>query len=470
MLCDHVVQVSQCGSGGDSVEGLILSVGDSAMLLEEGNGCDLPVVQIECLQKFIGELIHAQGEREAEGRTDDLGRRQFFLLQGPDDPFDPGSVTLHEAGTVEDICNLRVAEIGIVFPEDHLDGDTLGETTGVVEADSIVKDPDLRLDGVVEVVPVNEGVEQGLPDRRERVFPDLLPLEGLLHRLPGDVVADADIVLDDSLCFLELDEEVAPDLVVADDDVGPPEPPDPDDGIREICLRVLAEENDGAVGDASVPDKAEAPEDGIERFVRVDDRDAAGRAGEGEKPPDALPVDLIGVERPGDAVPFNALLEEDPQFIGEHLAGGVADTGVVASIAGDRGVALLDSDDEDIFPFDLAGLDDRVDAKPAADAVCEFLLGVVPQVDAGDGVVAVPDTDNGGAAGGVGESGEEFIEGVAHLFLEVDPPSFKTGEEGGEVIRGLRLRNAPGKRGRCYVPGSGRKISSLFWGGACFNL
>ncbi|WP_067048866.1 hypothetical protein [Methanofollis ethanolicus] len=163
--------------------------------------------------------------------------------------------------------------------------------------------------------------------------------------------------------------------MVADDDVGPPEPPDPEDGVREICLRILAEEDDGAVGDASVPDEAEAAEDGIDRLVRVDGREAAGLVGEGEKPPDALPVDLIGVERAGDAVPFNALLEVDPQFVGEHLAGGVADAGVIPSVTGDGGAALLDGDSEDIFAVDLVGLDDRADADPAADAVCEFFSG-----------------------------------------------------------------------------------------------
>ncbi|WP_160329518.1 hypothetical protein [Methanofollis ethanolicus] len=52
-------------------------------------------------------------------------------------------------------------------------------------------------------------------------------------------------------------------MVADDDDVGPPEPADSDDGVREICLRVFAEEDDGTVGDAAVPDEAETAEDGV---------------------------------------------------------------------------------------------------------------------------------------------------------------------------------------------------------------
>ncbi len=73
---------------------------------------------------------------------------------------------------------------------------------GIVEADMVIEDPDLRLDRVVEVVAVDERVEKRLPDRRKRVVPDLSPPERLLHRLFRDVVPDAEILLDDPLTLL----------------------------------------------------------------------------------------------------------------------------------------------------------------------------------------------------------------------------------------------------------------------------
>ena len=102
--------------------------------------------------------------------------------------------------------------------------------------------------------------QQGLADGRERVVPDFLPLEGLLHRFLRYVIPDANVTLDDPFGLIELRKEVPPDLVIADDDVGPPEPADPDDAIGEVLLRVSAEEHESSVPYLPVPDEIKTAE------------------------------------------------------------------------------------------------------------------------------------------------------------------------------------------------------------------
>lgn len=222
--------------------------------------------------------------------------------------------------------------------------------------------------------------------------------------------------------------------MIADDDVSPPEPADPDDAVREIFLRVPAEEDDGPVLDPPVPDEIKAPENTIDWLVGFDDGDATCRLCEGKETPDCLLVNLVGCVRPGDTVPFDALLKILPEFIGEHFSGGVTDTGVVPSVIGDRGATSLYGNGKNVLPVDLVDLDDWVDAEPGGYAVCKNLDCVVPEIDAGDGVVPVSDTKNNRTAGGVGEGGEEFVEIAAYLLLKVDSPPFKSCKKSREVI------------------------------------
>ncbi len=42
--------------------------------------------------------------------------------------------------------------------QDHVDGDAFGKMAGIVEADIVIEDLDLRLDRIVEVVAVDERV------------------------------------------------------------------------------------------------------------------------------------------------------------------------------------------------------------------------------------------------------------------------------------------------------------------------
>jgi hypothetical protein len=91
-----------------------------------------------------------------------------------------------------------------------------------------------------------------------------------------------------------------------------------------------------------------------------------------------------------------------------------------------------------MLPIDLVDIDDRVDAEPGGYAVCKDFDCVIPEIDASDGVIPVPDTKNDRATGGVGEGGEEFVEIAAHFLLKVDTPPFKAGKKGRKVIHETR--------------------------------
>ena len=252
--------------------------------------------------------------------------------------------------------------------------------------------------------------QQGLADGRERVVPDFLPLEGLLHRFLGYVIPDANVTLDDPLGLIELRKEVSPDLMIADDDVSPPEPADPDVAVGEVLLRVSAKEDESSIPDLPAPDEIKTPENAIDRFIGFDRGEAACRLCQGKETPDRLLVDLVGCVWPGDTVPFDALLEVFPELVGKHLACGVTDAGVIPPVIGDRDAALLNENGKNVLPIDLVGLNDRVDAEPGGYAVCKDFDCVVPEIDAGDGVVPVSDTKNNRTTGGIGEGGEEFVD------------------------------------------------------------
>ena len=161
---------------------------------------------------------------------------------------------------------------------------------------------------------------------------------------------------------------------------------------------------------------------------------------------------------PGNTVPFDALLEVFPELVGKHLACGVTDAGVIPPVIGDRDAAPLNENGKNVLPIDLVGLNDRVDAEPGGYAVCKDFDCVVPEIDAGDGVIPVSDTKNDRAAGGVGERGEEFVEIAAHFLLKVDPPPFIAGKKSREVIHETPPHTMPDRRDLCSCdPGFARE-------------
>lgn len=71
-----------------------------------------------------------------------------------------------------------------------------------------------------------------------------------------------------------------------------------------------------------------------------------------------------------------------------------------------------------------------MNAKPGGYAVCEVFDGIISEVDSDYSMIMVADPDDGYPAGGVGKRGQKPVEVRAHFFLEIDPPSFKAGEQG----------------------------------------